>query len=1346
MRKKWFAKTLAGALAAAMLWAVLPVSIAAEAVLPPEEEVIAQFGGETEALPGTGDAVTEAEPVAQPEAEEADENSAAVQEENPEAADEEAEALPQALEDFPLRLLLGNPQANPPASRFVIDDTVADGWDNYTEDYARVFHVYAPFALLEGEALFRGPGGAELPLQLTVMEHEDTGHLGGVPEFRRVLPNGAYSLVSLKVEGRDGVYLYGEGYTPFPRGVTLPLYEIRRQNAENTPPAVLGATLELNNSEVEHAVLQMPEDWVDVQVSVSGANSGYHMRMELTNEQGKAFELMRKSLFLRQDMLGFEAMGMEAGVYRFTALEVWDEFGNAVRLDEGGLPAELAAKRIELRPFVVPQALPEVVQVDRDGYYARFSIKPLPGAARIGYRETFEDELEGWVDRENSTDILLGEGAVEGTDAFKLYIGNQPAQRTVQLHAIYKLTRPGVSWNTYAHGPQAEPYSFTLGDEVFNAPAPIEAYIGVASNPKWNVTMDQSQLDQSFSEEYSVKVRLDKPANAVALHFRHQTSGLWVRTNMFSNGVEPSDTFQVRLNSLQGYPSVLQNGSFRLERVETYHSGGMAVVFGLPGDSGASAKLNLEQLPMYTFTGLTGADTTAPVLQSINIKTPQIQTSDILRGFVSVQAELTILEEGTGLVQGESISIEFVHTQDPLRSFKASAFIGAGVPPAGGVYTLNASASFEPSDWVLAAGEYRIKALHIRDRAGNVAEYDAAALESFPSSITLVNDAQLVLGAPQGFAAEPGFYSVRYSWNAPVGATQYRIRVWPAESDNWGGAYSNEYYVDDASSFSCSMRPGEYKANMAVLHSTGRWPEYFGAYSETVTFTVEPQTPALLDAYTGNPDTGSRNTTPPVLQNDATPIENHFMVKTNMLGDGENEPMVQAVFKLKDSGDNGPSFHLYISSPTVFDGKTVYTYPNTRRDLPDGEYELASLTLKIWLPTDSNGSSNMHTVHYGAATETLPKGEDFPLGMELPAYQLRYGNVWDTTPPTLQEVTVSPGTLAGAERTQKLVYVTVKAQDTEAGVHRNSMKHFAEFAREGGGTRLRLPLYFMNATSTPDAQDVLDGNSYIGHHFAFGNSAADTHPLPANGRYTLCRVVVEDAAGNLLDLADEAIPQQMRAGFEIQDSVVAQPGPPQPQPQPQPNPTPVQGAEPVPEPAPEAVAVPQVASLRMSQGGVTLLPGKGFAATALAYGEEDELLTAELSWKSSKPEVAEVNTVGRISAKKAGKATITATTDNGKSASIKVTVVAKNSAAAKKLKVESVSASVPKTLKVGATRNVRGKFKPAGAVGAKLSYRSSKSSIVSIDKAGTLTAKKKGKAIITVQAGSVKKQFTVQVK
>ncbi|MDR1042706.1 MAG: Ig-like domain-containing protein, partial [Clostridiales Family XIII bacterium] len=133
---------------------------------------------------------------------------------------------------------------------------------------------------------------------------------------------------------------------------------------------------------------------------------------------------------------------------------------------------------------------------------------------------------------------------------------------------------------------------------------------------------------------------------------------------------------------------------------------------------------------------------------------------------------------------------------------------------------------------------------------------------------------------------------------------------------------------------------------------------------------------------------------------------------------------------------------------------------------------------------------------------------------------------------------------------------------------------------------------------------------------------------------------------------------------------------------------------------------------------------------------------ALLAWESSKPAVATVDAqTGKVTAKKAGTAKITATALNGKKLAVTVKVVKKAKAIGKISLVKP-----PKTMQKGKAIQLRLKVSPAGAAYGAVVFRSSKPTVVGVDKAGTLTAKKAGKATITVKIGNRTVKHSITVK
>jgi hypothetical protein len=174
-----------------------------------------------------------------------------------------------------------------------------------------------------------------------------------------------------------------------------------------------------------------------------------------------------------------------------------------------------------------------------------------------------------------------------------------------------------------------------------------------------------------------------------------------------------------------------------------------------------------------------------------------------------------------------------------------------------------------------------------------------------------------------------------------------------------------------------------------------------------------------------------------------------------------------------------------------------------------------------------------------------------------------------------------------------------------------------------------------------------------------------------------------------------------------------------------------------------------VTKVKLSQSQLTLVKGKRFTMPAGVYFSEGYASYWDaLTWKSSNAKVATVNQNGAVTAKKAGTVTITATVKQadakGKrpSVQIKVKVVAKKP----KTKVSKVWANVPKTLKVGQSVYVTGKYSSAKAASVKVSYSTSKYQVAVIDKAGRIVGKSKGTDTITVKAGKKSKKYKITVK
>lgn len=133
------------------------------------------------------------------------------------------------------------------------------------------------------------------------------------------------------------------------------------------------------------------------------------------------------------------------------------------------------------------------------------------------------------------------------------------------------------------------------------------------------------------------------------------------------------------------------------------------------------------------------------------------------------------------------------------------------------------------------------------------------------------------------------------------------------------------------------------------------------------------------------------------------------------------------------------------------------------------------------------------------------------------------------------------------------------------------------------------------------------------------------------------------------------------------------------------------------------------------------------------------------SWKSSNTKIVTVSETtsgsSKITAgKKTGKATITIILKSGLKKNISVTVQ-KKAVAAKKI------TGVPKTLKLKVKKKASLKpvLTPVTCI-EKITYKTSNKKIATVNKKGQITAKKKGKAVITVKAGKKTVKCKVTVK
>ena len=129
-----------------------------------------------------------------------------------------------------------------------------------------------------------------------------------------------------------------------------------------------------------------------------------------------------------------------------------------------------------------------------------------------------------------------------------------------------------------------------------------------------------------------------------------------------------------------------------------------------------------------------------------------------------------------------------------------------------------------------------------------------------------------------------------------------------------------------------------------------------------------------------------------------------------------------------------------------------------------------------------------------------------------------------------------------------------------------------------------------------------------------------------------------------------------------------------------------------------------------------------------------------VTYTSSKKKVAKVSATGVVKTQKTGTAKITIAAANGVKKVVTIKVVKKEKVN-KKLTLKKAKLS----LKKGKTATISIKKMTSGTT-SKLTYKSNKKSIATVDKYGVIKAKKKGKAVITVKCGKATKKIKVTVK
>lgn len=128
-----------------------------------------------------------------------------------------------------------------------------------------------------------------------------------------------------------------------------------------------------------------------------------------------------------------------------------------------------------------------------------------------------------------------------------------------------------------------------------------------------------------------------------------------------------------------------------------------------------------------------------------------------------------------------------------------------------------------------------------------------------------------------------------------------------------------------------------------------------------------------------------------------------------------------------------------------------------------------------------------------------------------------------------------------------------------------------------------------------------------------------------------------------------------------------------------------------------------------------------------------------LTWSSSNSNVVTVDSNGNIKAVGEGSATITVTTENGKTTSVTINVKSNI------VHVTDITITGPKTVYVGESIKINATVSPSNATNSKITWSVDKTSIATIDQNGNLKGVSSGTVIVTATADGVSKTYTVTV-
>ncbi len=130
-----------------------------------------------------------------------------------------------------------------------------------------------------------------------------------------------------------------------------------------------------------------------------------------------------------------------------------------------------------------------------------------------------------------------------------------------------------------------------------------------------------------------------------------------------------------------------------------------------------------------------------------------------------------------------------------------------------------------------------------------------------------------------------------------------------------------------------------------------------------------------------------------------------------------------------------------------------------------------------------------------------------------------------------------------------------------------------------------------------------------------------------------------------------------------------------------------------------------------------------------------------LTWKSSDTNIVKVDSNGKVTGVKAGKATITATTSNGISGSIEITVES-NTVPVTGI---TINGETVMSVKVGTVKLISYTISPSNATNKKVKFTSNNPSVVTVNSNGMIGALKAGTAVVTIATEDGNKTASVTI-